>query len=227
MGLGLFLIPALGGYWCLTRLNCTRYSILRDTGYHLFFRTMSAGAVLFAASYLIGLVFEKICPQFSALWKIYVPFDYAGTVVLSALLGVVIPIFCNRFHSKDEAEKKEVEKSGDLIGLVLLESIGRNKFVELSLKSGKSYIGLVLRSETTNHGESDVALIPMASGYRDKDTHALEITTNYAPTINECLREDSDISGLLDEDFRVVVPKSDISSARIFYPEVYEVFRKA
>ena len=37
MGLGWLLVPALGGYWLLTHLWITRYSVLRDSGYHLFY----------------------------------------------------------------------------------------------------------------------------------------------------------------------------------------------
>ena len=45
-------------------------------------------------------------------------------------------------------------------------------------------------------GESDVALIPLASGYRDQETHELVITTNYAPAINEYLDSDPEILDL-------------------------------
>ena len=75
-------------------------------------------------------------------------------------------------------------------------------------------------------GESDVALIPLASGYRDQETHELVITTNYAPAINEYLDSDPEIPDLIHEDFRVVVPASEIVSARIFSPEIYWRFQQ-
>ena len=70
--------------------------------------------------------------------------------------------------------------------------------------------------------ESDVALIPLASGYRNQETHELTITTNYAPAINEYLDSDQEISDLIREDFRVVISASEIVSARIFSPEIYQ-----
>ena len=62
----------------------------------------------------------------------------------------------------------------------------------------------------------------MASGYRNKDTHELEITTNYAPVLGESLEKSSD---LVYEDFRIVIPMPEIVSARVFLPETYELFQ--
>ena len=63
----------------------------------------------------------------------------------------------------------------------------------------------------------------MASGYRDKETQHLEITINYASVVEKSLEDSSD---LIYEDFRIVVPMSEILSARIFHPEAYELFQK-
>lgn len=136
------------------------------------------------------------------------------------------PYFFNLFCGKEKAAKKVAIDKGNLIELVIADSLEREEAVELSLKSGKSYIGFILKSEIMERGEFDVALIPIASGYRDKDTHMLKITTNYAPTIEECLKGDSAIPELLNEDFRIVFPDSEISSVRMFYPEVYRRFQK-
>ena len=91
------------------------------------------------------------------------------------------------------------------------------------LKRGKSYIGFALESGITSQNESDISLISMTSGYRNKDTHELEITTNYAPVAQKSLEIMSELSY---RDFRVVVPMNEIVSARIFHPEAYELFQK-
>lgn len=62
-------------------------------------------------------------------------------------------------------------------------------------------------------GDADLSLMPLASGYRHKDTQQLVITTHYASAIEN-------FHGDL-EDFRVVLPRAEITSARIFHPEVY------
>ena len=54
MGLGWLLVPALGGYWLLTHLRITRYSVLRDSGYHVFFRAATAGGLLVVVAYALA-----------------------------------------------------------------------------------------------------------------------------------------------------------------------------
>lgn len=221
MGLGLLLIPTLGGYWFLTRLYYTRYGILRDSGYHVLFKSAIAGCSLFVVSRLaVIFLLNPLFPCIGKIWKSYVPFDYSGTVTLSVLLGGVLPIVVNLFYCREKAARRTARESGNLIELIIRENIGSEEFVELSLRSGKSYIGLVIESGIARHGESDIVLFPMASGYRKEETHELEITTDYASVISK-FRESFN-----DTNLRIVIPTSEIISARIFDPKVYELFQQ-
>ena len=224
--LGLLFIPTLGGYWFLTRLYYTRYGVLRDSGYHVLFKSAIVGCFLVAVARLMVIFFfNSHFPFISELWKSFVPFDYYGTAVLSALLGGVLPIGINRFYKKEKAMRRAAKESGNLIELLIRENNESGKLVELSLRSGKSYIGFVLESGIARHGESDVALLPLNSGYRKEDTHELEITTNYAPVLWEFLQK-QESSGLVREDLRIVIPMAEIVSARIFDPDMYELFQQ-
>ena len=224
--LGLLFIPTLGGYWFLTRLYYTRYSALRDSGYHVLFKSAIVGCFLVAVARLMVIFFfNPHFPFICELWKSFVPFDYYGTAALSALLGGVLPIGINRFYKKEKAMRRTARESGNLIELLIRENNESGKLVELSLESGKSYIGFVLESGIARHGESDVALLPLKSGYRKEDTQELEITTNYAPVLWEFL-QNQESSGLDYEDFRIVIPMSKIMSARIFDPDLYELFQQ-
>ena len=223
MGLGLLLIPAIGGYWFLTHLHYTRYRAVRDSGYHLLFRSAFVGLVLFGLAYGIVLLLNHLTPQFVSRWDGYVPIPHSAPAVLSVLLGFLLPIPLNWVYGAERAAQKAAKSSGDLVELLIAESIADQKLVELSLKSGKSYIGLALESGIERQqSEPDVALIPMLSGYRDKETRELAITTDYPLVIERALES----WGLNYEDFRIVVPMSEIVSARLFFPEAYELFRE-
>ncbi len=226
MNLGSLLIPILGGYWFLTHLYLTRFGALRDSGYHLFFRSAFTGLALAFVAHIIILGLEHYFPRIEDLWKLHVPSSYYGTAILSIALGFLLPFAINPFCSREKAAQRVARNSGDLIELMIAESLEREMLVELSLKSGKSYIGFALKSEMAQRSESDIALIPIASGYRNKDTQELEITTNYAPVIQECLEDGSKASDLINEDFRVVIPRSEIVSARLFLPEAYQRFQE-
>ena len=225
MGLGLFLVPVLGGYLLLTRLHYTRYDILRKSGYHLFFQSAIAGCVLAGTARLMVVLLNDGLPGVGALWKSHVPFDYSGTVALSVLLGFVFPYVANRFYGKEKAERRAATENGALIELIISESLERQKPVEISLKNGKSYIGFAFERKMAVSGESDIALILIKSGYRDKDTQELVLTTDYISVIRKCLDDNPVVPDLRYEDFRIVVPMSEVGSVRIFHPEVYERFR--
>lgn len=222
MGLGLLLIPAIGGYWFLTHFNYTRYRAARESGYHLLFRSAFAGLALFALAYGIVLLLDSLLPQLGDRWDSYIPIPYSAPAVLSVLLGVLLPGVANRFFDEEMAARKVALDSGDFLELLIADSIADQKLVELSLRSGKSYIGLGLVCCIGPSDQSDVIIVPMASGYRRKDTQELAITTHYAPVIDQAL----DSLGLSYQDFRIVIPMSEIVSARLFFPKAYQLFQE-
>ena len=226
MGLGLLLIPSLGGYWFLQHANITRYEIYRASGYHLLFRSAMVGVILAAIAHALAVFLNHCIPQIREFWYPLVPINYVDTAALSIALAVALPPVINMFYGQERAAKRTAEKYGDLIELVIVDSIERQKMVELSLKNGKSYIGYAIQSNITKRGSSDVALAPVASGYRSEDTRELHITTHYAPVIRKWLGDDSSSIDEIIRDFKVVIPRIEICSARIFDPEVYLLFRQ-
>ena len=86
--------------------------------------------------------------------------------------------------------------------------------VELAMENGKSYIGFPLDSGITTSGDSDVSVLPVMSGYRDKDTKDLQITVFYDDML-------SDRDGRPLEDFMIALPKNQVLSARLFDLDIY------
>ena len=191
MGLGWFLIPALAGYWFLTHLHFTRYGVLRESGYHVFFRAAFAGGVLAVLARVIVLFLNHCFPQVNEIWTLC-PISIFWYGHIKRHLGVCFAFHRHQFYSQGKAARRTARESGDLIELLISESIEEQKLIEVSLRTGKSYIGFALESGMTRRGEADIALIPVASGHRNKDTQKLEITDNYAPVIQKFLNlEDS------------------------------------
>lgn len=222
MSLGVLLVPAIGGYWLLTHLHFTRYREVRDSGYHVLFRSAFVGVVLFAVSEGILLLLCQRFPQLQKELDSFFPVAYADTVALSMVFGFTLPLVGNRIYSANRAAQKIAVDVGDLIEVLMSESIADQKLVELSLRSGKSYIGFALESGIGRYGEADVSVIPVASGYRERDSRQLRITTNYAPVMLQVLRQ---TPGTTVADFTIVIPISEIVSARIFLLEAYRLFQ--
>lgn len=223
MGLGLLLVPAIGGYLFLTHCNYTRYRAARSTGYHVFFASAAWGVVLFAISHLIVLSLEDRFPLTVSFWETLFPADYADTAALSVILGLVAPIFINLLYKPERAARRAASQDGDGIELLITESFQSYQFVEITLRTGKVYVGLPLEPAIAIQGEADVSLLPFASGYRDRETQELELTSYYGTVLRNALAE-----GEVEKshDLRIVVALSEIVSARPFIPRVFELFQQ-
>ncbi len=218
MGLWHVLLPALGGYLFLATWNRTKYQTHRDSGYQLFFNSMACGLLLFAvARFLVVSTEGRIPDGIKDWWANLLPFDHSGSLAGVAVIAVAVPKLLNRWHTENNAAYDAARRNGNRIEVLLHDSIGHHQLVEVSMRSGKSYVGYVQASGVGTHGEGDVSLIPVWSGYRDVKTKELCITTDYVPVL---LASNGD-----PEKFLVVVPMDEIVSARTFSPEIYKRFQ--
>ncbi|MCY3641831.1 MAG: hypothetical protein OXH37_12530 [Gammaproteobacteria bacterium] len=222
MGLGLLLIPALGGYWFLTRYHRTRDSLHRANGYHVVLRSAIAGLVLFLIARLTTTVVALYWPDVGQLWRrFFFSVDYSGTSTLSVVLGFGAPYLLNRFTNRNRAQRELAQHQGNLIELLIDEALDRKMFVEISLSNGKSYIGTPLMNGFPSREYADIAIIPAFSGYRDKETQELCISASYMPALSAIVGSRTDPGTLDAEDFRVIIPMREILTARLFDPEAY------
>ena len=224
MGLGLLLIPTLAGYWILTHWIPTRYRVRRYQGYHVVFRSALCGLIPAAIAYILVAIMRYIETPFYVIWERFVPFDYSCMLV-TILLGFVFPKIINRRYDQQREALRAAEEEGNRIELLLAESESREMLVEISLRTRKSYIGYVLRNATEDVNGADISIVPLWSGYRKEDTQELKITTDYVSALLGHLEEENDFTDFVNEDFRVVVPMSEVVSARLFRPDLYKMFR--
>ena len=126
----------------------------------------------------------------------------------------------NKIYNRNKALKRMAELNQDVFGLLIIESLEKQHSVEFSLTNGKCYVGYVIKSQLSRHPDSDIALIPIASGYRNKETRELLLTTNYIPVIREFTK-----SRKIPDDFRIVIRMSEITSVRFFDFDVYDEFK--
>ena len=214
MQLGTLLIPILGGYIFIISCYLTRYIAVRDTGYHLFFKSAIAGSAMFALAYTLEPVIKSQA-ELQAFWQSNFAAGHIGTSVLSLLLGFVSAAGINIFCNKEKYVQKAAEGRGDRLELMLANSSDMLIQVEITLKTGKSYIGYVVHSPFSIHGRSDVEILLTASGYRKPDTQELILTTHYSSFL------DSSIRNLSAEHFRIAIHMSEVISVRLFDPKLY------
>lgn len=109
----------------------------------------------------------------------------------------------------------------DELEALCLKCLETGMLLAVTLKSGKVYVGVPEGYSAIGDEKKWLAIWPMASGYRD-DKHKLELTTYYSPQYE--IAESGDNGGLQVDDFRVILPKAEISTAQSFDLSTYASF---
>ena len=231
-GLGLLLVPALGGYLFLIYFNGTRDRIGRQSGYHVVLKAAVAGAVLFAVA-RFGVMFLNEwmsspeggwlalqAQRLTRLWKAAIDVEYSGTAALSVLIGWLSPFVANLAVNRLRVRRKIAQDVGDHIGLIVDQALRRST-IEVTLASGKVYVGMPFARTFVARGQDgDLVLVPLFSGYRDKDTQEFTPTVNYASVLAP-MRAKGELDVL---EFRIALPVGGIATARPFDLVTYSKF---
>lgn len=102
------------------------------------------------------------------------------------------------------------------------------RLIEVTLTSNKVYVGWVLEAKIAMPERKFVEICPLYSGYRGRETQELVLTTNYARMLLVHLREFGDNMGdKYQDEFRIVIPVSEIRTARPFSTMYHSWFVEA
>ena len=226
MGFGLLFVPLMGGYLFLTWSNSTRFLVRRQSGHHLLFRSASVGLVLLAVAQVLEVVAGDLAtwPHVVDAWQRAAPFPYVGTTAVAFLLGPTAALATNLFYPESKGAMRAVRRASDYMELLFVESMRSDSLVELTLQSGKAYVGWILNASVPDPERKFVEMLPLASGFRAKENHKLEFTTNYAVVLAAA----SDFTeSATQSDFRVVLPVTELRSARAFDFATYFEFQES
>lgn len=218
------LFPALIGYFFLKASKRTRLTIPHESGYHLFFKSALVGYGLVGVPYVCGAVIghtllsAELLAKILGAWEEISPFDlYVAAYVSGIAIGLIWLLHELLFYDETAGFIKSARDRGDQLGALIAEALGSDMFIEISLRSRKSYIGYPLSMK--NGRNADIELSPLQSGYRDEETQELIIDTDYTGVI----LDNSDIDA---SDTRVVISSSEVVSAKPFDPRLYRRFQE-
>ena len=241
MDINYLLIPVLSGYLFLVQCDSFRFWILRESGYHLLFRSALYGMLFLVVvwiMFLVGALFWNgtVCllstDECIINSRVGAPklFDVWLTVstLPTALAVAYVWNLCTTKKKRVAKVMEAAKRCGNLIEWTVRKSLRDTKLVELTLKTGKVYIGFAQHcGDPTPPGipDSDLSIIPVVSGYR-RENQTLEVTTSHATAIRKILDEESDSETPIGEleDLSVIIPMDQVAHARLFDPEVYRRF---
>lgn len=165
-------------------------------------------------------------------WITHILFD--DIQVYHVIIGFFAWAICqNEIKNKvDQGNTLIFENIKNYDGLLqfVIEAASKQKILRLSLKSRKVYVGLVMEEQFETGDLDYVLIIPLISGYRDKDTLDIFFDCSYASVYEKygLLSEDvlSEEKLLKIDDFRLAIKVSEIESVSFFEFSVFDEFER-
>jgi hypothetical protein len=218
MPYNLLLLPLVGGYLFLHLAHLFRFSAQRMDGYRLLFQAAVAGLLLSAAGRMTELLVEltPLGPFLKHYWLLFSPFPYSAVSALSLILGPLFALILNLFIPIEKAKSLEIESNGNLFLSLLDQAVTESKLISVTLDSRKWYIGWVVQSPSLYPHEQYFRLLPLISGYRDKDTLETRRIVYYEAVLKD--------KTLDPNEFVITLPLKDVKIAGFFNDEVYDEY---
>jgi hypothetical protein len=248
----LLVVILISGYVYVNRSLSDRYKFKRSTGWDAYFFVAAWGTLFVTLSWLIcsllsisgflrwsvnGFIdilelkndaIERFFPLSGEDTSRFRDLKFALCGLLSLLMAYVFGSV-KKWRLKNENRRIDalVKAVGDnALENMLMEASATQMPVITTLKSRKFYVGFVY-CPAFEHGVFDyLEMLPLLSGYRDKDDLTINITTNY----HEHYEQSGVLKGKSDlqlSDFRIVVPKAEIEGISFFDLDTYSSFKQA
>jgi hypothetical protein len=128
-------------------------------------------------------------------------------------------------NRKEREAEKAVEQWGDFLEILFTRAIQETRQISVFLSSGKVYIGFVTKGIDPAFERRYIRLLPALSGYRHNETRDLIITHDDTQVYSRLIESDPTSLLRMPERFQLVIPTSEIVSANLFAPDVYEIFK--
>jgi hypothetical protein len=239
----LLLLPLVGGYAFSRACNVSRYLAAREEGHRLYFRSAFWGFALFVTALLIRLLlvanfelYRNLEDEFRDVIAPYLkepekgnPFQLTIIAVGALLIGAPLGKLLNIVFWRGPALARAIKH--DDFEVLLNEAVGRTTPVALSMSSRKFYVGFITQTFDPSHDRKWITILPLVSGYRDKDNLRVVFVTNYQDIYgqidpaNAAQPLPSPLGHLAPKDFGIVLPVEDVQSANLFDLVAYKTFK--
>lgn len=235
MPYNLLLLPVIVGYFVLIYSHLFKYNTQRLTQNRIIFESVSVAVLIITAGFILRTIIEVILPDLTpAIVEILeiVPIrkvDYFWTIVFSCLLAIIL-VFISNYYIKKRFKKDEpigwaVDANGDEIEKLFKKSVEEAVTIQVTLKNDKVYIGfseIIPIPSKTNY----LTLTPIISGYRDKDTKQLHITTDYFKVVDDFIDDVENDDNKITLNTDVIIKQDEILSAGIYEQSIFDKFNK-
>lgn len=230
----------ISGYQLLTRLHSHHYDLKRSNGYHTFLKSATAGLVLFVFFGVLYAIGGSLADRYSfsvpiGEWFLKKAFpstnfdETEGHLLEIAALMILLSFSIPKFIYPSENDRRVMftnKFARDPLSPEYTQLFWRSMQCGLpilfTMSDRKVYIGYVIEIHADDF--NDVNIVPIFSGYRDKDTLKLVPVTPYRDVIQDIEHTEEEEVDL--ETFAVTLPIREINHAHLHDFGYYERFKE-
>lgn len=225
MGL-LAILPVLaGGYLFAVRSPITRHFIHHRSDYGVYLVAAAAGSIMLLAGYVIMLALAGPVTPAAALARAGEPGMWSIAALLALPLGWLAGELTRLLPEDVRHRLYERAIEYEALERVLLDSLVQDIPVRITLVDRKVYVGFVLSAPDPTVPRRWLRLLPLVSGYRDRDDLRYTFTTFYEPVYEEFVGATVDTEAA-DPRFQIALPADRIASIGLFDFETYDSFQQ-
>ena len=237
MGTAIFMVLMVCGYWYSSHDLSTRFKFKRSFGWDVYFlvalygcvfvlQGMLATAVLWLALLTGSLVTNALPgifgPEYHHWHMTFINWTFLGIQAPVVIMLAFAVVFClwrsnwsptARLDTSGRRELyKHLSRANGVEGLVY-QCMEKGDLAWITLTSQRIYIGMIHTATFDSADANNIVLIPMLSGYRDRETLDLHVEHNYSAWYDA---HDIDVRAAVD--FRKVLLLSQVESLSLFHP---------
>lgn len=232
----------------------SKYKLNKAIGWNAYFCVGAKGGYFLILGLILTVVIVFYLYVIQFIFNIpyyldadYSPFTFSGDILKERLFGIsYLSLIClgctafvsisqtytvrnenNTLHSRINAFR-EIAKDSAIEKLLLdsLEKMEDGLMLLISLKSRKVYVGMLDIARFDGLDTNTLVIIPVMSGYRDKDTMTFIVEHNYAEHYDqEGITLTSEPLSVFH--FRHVLPFDQIESLSLFNTNTYQKFQES
>ena len=237
MGTAIFMVLMVCGYWYSSHDLSTRFKFKRSFGWDVYFlvalygcvfvlQGMLATAVLWLVLLVSSLVTNALPgifgPEYHHWHMTFMNWTFLGIQAPVVIMLAFAVVFClwrsnwspaARLDTSGRRELyKHLSRANGVEGLVY-QCMEKGDLAWITLTSQRIYIGMIHTATFDSADANNIVLIPMLSGYRDRETLDLHVEHNYSAWY---AGHDIDVRAAVD--FRKVLLLSQVESLSLFHP---------
>lgn len=222
----LLIFPLAAAYYVLTRSYLFKFRQQRLDRQRLIFESVLLGTFISFVAFLFRFLIEYVKPEFIEYLSDEFPFKQSFTITSLSTLGLswLFVKISNVFFDKKKFLGKSIKRLGNELEIILKASFDKNKLLQLTLNSGKVYVGWVKELPIPSVSNY-VRIIPAISGYRTNKTNEIVFTSQYLKVYSEYI-EEGRIVNLNDLSSDLILDLNCVIGVSFFDLEMYERFNK-